>query len=164
MGFGAMDVTKSCKFIGFGAMDVTKPSRFIGFGAMDVTKPCKSIGFEATDVTNTYRFVWVCDINGPRPYEFIGFRWASCTQTPASHSVKGKSSRSLPKHVGRPSIVPNRIRPGRLTCRDFGRDFLPPGTGPGAVAGVSAPGPGFPGLGGVNFPLGDVATTHVAAI
>ncbi len=42
---GAMDVTKTYKFIGFGAMDVIKPYEFIGHGAMDVTKPCEIIGF-----------------------------------------------------------------------------------------------------------------------
>ena len=45
--FGAMDVTKPCKFIWFGAMDVTKPYKFIGFGAMDVTKPYEFIRFGA---------------------------------------------------------------------------------------------------------------------
>ena len=48
--FGAMDVTKSRKFICF-LVDVTKPYKFIGFGARYVTKPYEFIWFGAMDVT-----------------------------------------------------------------------------------------------------------------
>ncbi len=28
------------------------------------------------DVTKPYKFIWFGDIHGPKPYKFIGFRWA----------------------------------------------------------------------------------------
>ncbi len=60
---GAMDVTKSYKFMGLGAVYVTKPYKFTGFGAMDVTKPYKFIKFGA------HIFYFVCSgtsFRGPR--------------------------------------------------------------------------------------------------
>ncbi len=39
---------------------------FLGLGAMDVTKP--------------YKCVWFGDIHGPKPYEFVGFRWPGIVQ------------------------------------------------------------------------------------
>ncbi len=47
----------------------SKPYEFIGFGAMDVTKPYSL-------------YIWFGDIHGPKPCEFIGFRWAFTSQTP----------------------------------------------------------------------------------
>ncbi len=44
-----------------------------GLGAMYVTKPSN--------------FTWFGDINGPKPYEFIGFRWAFISQTPVSQEL-----------------------------------------------------------------------------
>ena len=34
------------------------------------------------DVTKPYEFIWFGDIHGPKPYKFIGFRWAFISQTP----------------------------------------------------------------------------------
>ena len=34
MRFGAINVTKPCKFLGFGAIDVTKPCKFMGFATI----------------------------------------------------------------------------------------------------------------------------------
>ncbi len=36
------------------------------------------------DVTNQYNFTWFGDIHGPKPYKFIGFRWAFISQTPVA--------------------------------------------------------------------------------
>ena len=33
------------------------------------------------DVTKPYKFIWVGDIHGPKPYESSGRRWASILQT-----------------------------------------------------------------------------------
>ncbi len=32
-------------------------------------------------VTKPYKFVWLGDLHGPKPNEFIGFRWAFISQT-----------------------------------------------------------------------------------
>ncbi len=45
-----------------------EPCAFLGLGAMDVTKPDK--------------FIWYDGIHGPKPHEFIRFRWAFISQTP----------------------------------------------------------------------------------
>jgi hypothetical protein len=45
----------------------TESYEFMGFGAMNVTK--------------TYTLLFFGDIHGPKPYEFIGFRWAFISQT-----------------------------------------------------------------------------------
>jgi hypothetical protein len=55
----------------------SKPFEFMGLGAIDVTKPYKSI--------------WFGDRHGPKPYEFIGFRWALISQTPVSRDITPSS-------------------------------------------------------------------------
>ena len=35
------------------------------------------------DVTKPYKFIWLGDIHGPKPYEIIGFRWPFISQPPA---------------------------------------------------------------------------------
>ena len=34
------------------------------------------------DLTKPYKSIWFGDIHGPKPYKFIGFRWAFTSQTP----------------------------------------------------------------------------------
>ncbi len=46
----------------------SEPNGFIGSGAMEVTK--------------AYEFKGFGDIQGPKPYKFIGFRWTLISQTP----------------------------------------------------------------------------------
>ncbi len=46
----------------------SKPYGSKGSGAMAATKPSK--------------LIWSADIHGPKPCEFIGFRWALISQTP----------------------------------------------------------------------------------
>ena len=36
------------------------------------------------DVTKPYKFIGFGDIHGPKPYEFIGLRWAFISQTPVA--------------------------------------------------------------------------------
>ncbi len=41
------------------------------------------------NVTKPYHFLWFGDIHGPKPYEFMKFRWALISQTPVFHVSDG---------------------------------------------------------------------------
>ncbi len=59
------------------------------------------------DVTKPYEFIWFGDVHGPKPYEFIGLRWAFISQTPVEPETWVWTAISN----GRPSLGCTHFRP-----------------------------------------------------
>ncbi len=60
-------------------------------------------------VTKPYKVIWFGDIHGPKPYKFVGFRWAFISQTP----VESLPSRWSGHHCGCQSKA---LGPGYTPC------------------------------------------------
>ncbi len=85
----------------------SNPYAFIGFGAMDVTK-----------------FVCFGDLHNPKPYRFIGSRWAFISQTPVVlPRNRGGTTDNRPEPSGvcpRREIFPSYTAPSQKPCGHIG--------------------------------------------
>jgi hypothetical protein len=73
------------------------------------------------DVTKPYKNIWFGDIHGPKPYKFIGLRWAFISQRPVWYFNQASGdlqpgSRPEPEIIdcgdlSKPDRLPNLIRP-----------------------------------------------------
>ncbi len=63
--------------VGGAAETQTKQSTISGPEALSPDPNYEFTGSGAVDVTKPHRLLWVGDIDGPKPFILIGFRWPS---------------------------------------------------------------------------------------
>jgi hypothetical protein len=82
------------------------------------------------DVTKTYEFIWFGDIHGPKPYKFIGLRWAFVSQTPVAQPRPGMPTSLAFILVGRSGLGPRTSGTASMYTKPY--EFI----GFGAMAGT----------------------------
>ncbi len=58
------------------------------------------------DVTKPYRFIWLGVVHSPKPYKFIGFRWAFISQTPVFIKEDGLGLTDVDEESGHQAQAP----------------------------------------------------------